>query len=101
MGLTKRKSKTPAGVSAKAAVYCFEPGPVEALEKCTAISYKTYPSTFTLVTGPLFRLNVDKAVSAGTVGIDVGFINSPFKGVISKYFAAQLKIGIPINALIK
>lgn len=60
-----------------------------------------YPSTYNLLTGPLFRLDKDKSLSAGTVGLDVGISGAPFKGNGWDYYTFRLNIGIPFNALIK
>lgn len=60
-----------------------------------------YPSTFTLVTGPIFRLLKDKSVSQGTVGLDVGFVDAPIHSNVWDSFAFKFTIGVPFNALIK
>lgn len=65
------------------------------------ISYKIYPSTFTAVVGPIFRLLTDKSISQGTVSIQIGFVDSQFNTNVWESFSAKFKVGIPFNALIK
>ncbi|MBC9910571.1 hypothetical protein [Chitinophaga varians] len=65
------------------------------------VTYQIYPSSFTALIGPIFRLITDESISKGTVGIQCGIVNSQFNTNVWESFSAKFKIGIPFNALIK
>lgn len=65
------------------------------------VSYKIYPSSFTAVMGPIFRLLTKESISKGTVGIQFGIVNSQFNANVWESFSANFKVGVPFNALIK
>jgi hypothetical protein len=60
-----------------------------------------YPNSYNFLIGPLFRMNKDKSFSAGTIGLDVGFVDAPVKTNAWDSFGFKFKVGIPFNAFIK
>lgn len=69
--------------------------------KPAAIKREDYPDIYTLTLGPVIRLKRDEAVNKGTIGVEFGIVDAPFRDNGWDYFGGRLKVGLPFTALIK
>jgi hypothetical protein len=71
------------------------------IDRPKGFAKEDYRNTYSWVTGPVFRIKKDEAVSKGTIGVEAGIMDALAKENAWDFFGARLKVGIPINALFK